>query len=287
MRAVSGIGDCGSGQYFSSDWQSADELASWNYRNGTFGQAASYGCTAGECDQIGVSSYAEMAAGYSAFAAQRTITFAAASGTSAAASVSVGCCSFSPAGNPFWALGDAATTATASWHFTVPVSGRLDVLSSRLVALGDCERLAATAAWALSGPLSLSDDYTVDRDCTPGEWVRETSWQMPAGEYSFHAEFESGLFAFAQVFGCPHSASDDAHANANFFVFLRYTPNDDCLGDLDGDGDIDQGDLGILLGSLGSSIGDSNYNPDLDFDGDGDVDQADLGVVLARYGQPC
>jgi probable HAF family extracellular repeat protein len=50
-----------------------------------------------------------------------------------------------------------------------------------------------------------------------------------------------------------------------------------CLGDLDGDGDTDQGDLGILLGYY-------DYGDGGDLDGDGDTDQADLGILLADYG---
>jgi parallel beta-helix repeat protein len=50
-----------------------------------------------------------------------------------------------------------------------------------------------------------------------------------------------------------------------------------CPGDLDGDGDTDQSDLGILLGSYGIDGGG-------DLDGDGDTDQSDLGILLADYG---
>jgi hypothetical protein len=51
-------------------------------------------------------------------------------------------------------------------------------------------------------------------------------------------------------------------------------------GDLDGDGDVDQADLGILLGDWGC------LGPDCvgDIDGDGDVDQGDLGALLGNYG---
>ncbi|MFG0251687.1 MAG: FG-GAP repeat domain-containing protein [Phycisphaerales bacterium JB038] len=48
-------------------------------------------------------------------------------------------------------------------------------------------------------------------------------------------------------------------------------------GDLDGDGDVDQADLGILLASYGKDAGG-------DIDGDGDTDQADLGALLGNYG---
>jgi len=51
-------------------------------------------------------------------------------------------------------------------------------------------------------------------------------------------------------------------------------------GDLDGDGDVDQGDLGILLADWGCAGGGCVG----DCDGDGDTDQADLGVLLANWG---
>ncbi len=50
-----------------------------------------------------------------------------------------------------------------------------------------------------------------------------------------------------------------------------------CVGDLDGDGDTDQADLGILLASYGNDAGG-------DLDGDNDTDQADLGILLADWG---
>ncbi len=51
-------------------------------------------------------------------------------------------------------------------------------------------------------------------------------------------------------------------------------------GDLNGDGCVDQADLGILLAAYGG--GDAG-----DIDGDGDTDQADLGTLLGNYGSGC
>jgi polyhydroxybutyrate depolymerase len=49
-----------------------------------------------------------------------------------------------------------------------------------------------------------------------------------------------------------------------------------CPGDLDGDGDTDQSDLGLLLANYGISAGG-------DLDNDGDTDQSDVGILLADY----
>lgn len=50
-----------------------------------------------------------------------------------------------------------------------------------------------------------------------------------------------------------------------------------CDGDLDGDGDTDQSDLGILLAAFG-------VNANGDLNGDGVTDQSDLGILLADFG---
>jgi hypothetical protein len=54
-------------------------------------------------------------------------------------------------------------------------------------------------------------------------------------------------------------------------------------GDLDGDGCVDQSDLGILLADWGCTGG---HCPG-DCDGDGDTDQSDLGLLLANWGEGC
>jgi hypothetical protein len=54
----------------------------------------------------------------------------------------------------------------------------------------------------------------------------------------------------------------------------------ECVGDLDGDNDCDQGDLGQLLAAY-------NQHDGGDIDHDGDTDQSDLGILLYKYGSVC
>ncbi|MFG0253181.1 MAG: hypothetical protein ACF8NJ_09940, partial [Phycisphaerales bacterium JB038] len=71
------------------------------------------------------------------------------------------------------------------------------------------------------------------------------------------------------------SDSTDAAGRAELLqtlAFLNSTP-----GDIDGDGDVDQSDLGLLLLAFGIDDGG-------DLDHDGDTDQADLGILLINYG---
>ena len=56
-------------------------------------------------------------------------------------------------------------------------------------------------------------------------------------------------------------------------------------GDVDGDGDVDQADLGILLATYNLNPDDPLFDSRADFNGDGFVDQSDLGILLAHYGE--
>ncbi len=60
-------------------------------------------------------------------------------------------------------------------------------------------------------------------------------------------------------------------------------PTKTCLGDADGDNDVDSSDLNVLLAAFGAP----NPNPAADFDNDGDVDSTDLNTLLAAFGDPC
>jgi hypothetical protein len=52
-----------------------------------------------------------------------------------------------------------------------------------------------------------------------------------------------------------------------------------CVGDVDGDGDTDHADLGIMLADWGCTVDCVG-----DLDGDDDTDHSDLGILLADWG---
>ena len=58
-----------------------------------------------------------------------------------------------------------------------------------------------------------------------------------------------------------------------------------CLGDIDGDGEVDLGDFGSFGSAFGSVIGDDAYDSRVDFDGDGDVDLGDFGLFGGEFGR--
>ena len=78
------------------------------------------------------------------------------------------------------------------------------------------------------------------------------------------------------------AVGDDDGGNSRgavWVLFLDGVPG--CPGDLDGDGDTDLADLGILLADFGC-VPPGPCPGDLD--GDGDTDLADLGILLADFG---
>jgi len=55
-------------------------------------------------------------------------------------------------------------------------------------------------------------------------------------------------------------------------------------GDVDGDADVDLGDLALLLSAYGTCEGDPDYNAAADFDDDGCITLSDLALLLSNYG---
>ena len=71
-------------------------------------------------------------------------------------------------------------------------------------------------------------------------------------------------------------------ATQEFYVDnVTVTVGSGCVGDLDGDGDTDLADLGILLADFGCMPPPNCVG---DLDNDGDTDLADLGILLADFG---
>ena len=56
-------------------------------------------------------------------------------------------------------------------------------------------------------------------------------------------------------------------------------------GDINGDGLVGSGDLGLLGWAWGSTIGEPNYIPEADLNGDGVVNSGDLGILGAHWGE--
>lgn len=95
-----------------------------------------------------------------------------------------------------------------------------------------------------------------------------------AGDYVFATL--AGPFAPGGLYPLPFVFSD-AQGRLSAMVFLTRVA---CRADLDGDGDVDRSDLGILLSDYGCSGGQCLG----DVDHDGDTDQSDLGNLVGDWG---
>lgn len=96
---------------------------------------------------------------------------------------------------------------------------------------------------------------------------------LQPGQYTIFGSTQSGV---------PGTLPPGQTAAASFEFLLATTA---CLGDLDGDGQVGQGDLARLLASYGVKSG-ATFE-DGDFDADGDVDLADLARFLPYFGTQC
>ncbi|MFG0253338.1 MAG: thioredoxin family protein [Phycisphaerales bacterium JB038] len=152
----------------------------------------------------------------------------------------------------------------------------------------------------------VTTTLTMDADGTAEDMhvhVLETLWQHPGTAYKVTycvmQGFDTGTITLnpgetqvVQQTLTLSAASQSRPEDVRFVAFAQapgaglqevynagqvdYPFSPPCPGDLDGDNDTDQADLGILLGAYGN-------NGDGDLDGDGDTDQADLGVLLGDY----
>jgi len=132
---------------------------------------------------------------------------------------------------------------------------------------------------------------TVDVPYIPDEWIEiniKIDMDIDSCTIYYNGDFIAEYSWTGGVLGGGGGALNvgavDLFANGSTSVYwddLTLEPSEpECPGDLDGDGDTDQADLGILLADWGCSGGDCAG----DLDGDGNTDQADLGILLADWG---
>lgn len=103
-----------------------------------------------------------------------------------------------------------------------------------------------------------------------------TTYDMPASILANNTTYYWGVTA-SNV-----SGSTASTPTARSFVTFAVPPV--CVGDLDGDFDVDTADLTIFLGQFGTSVPAGTGG---DFDGNGQVDTPDLTTFLGAFGQPC
>ncbi|MFM7260635.1 MAG: hypothetical protein ACKO3W_08530 [bacterium] len=154
----------------------------------------------------------------------------------------------------------------------------------------------------------ISFDFPQQIQLLPDGGIMLTGFSDPFGIYFFDSTGQgSGGFTPPQVYLSPRGCflldngdylytggtrvdaiDGKTFANANvvnqlgasFRWITRFTPTAPCIGDIDGNGQVDAADLAALLGDWGVTKSPANL------DGTGTVDAADLATLLGAWG-PC
>jgi plastocyanin len=173
-----------------------------------------------------------------------------------------------------------ATVIVADNTFTDDASGTL----TTTINAGD----SVTWNWVGSAPHSVTaDDGSFD------------SGLQTAGSFSHTFDAPGTYVYFCSVHGGPgsigmhgvvvvHAApTDTATATTMDTPTPTPTPKPSCLGDVDGDRDVDTRDLVLVARHMGSHAGGRRYDPRFDLSHDGRVNVVDLLIVLKRRGAVC
>lgn len=117
----------------------------------------------------------------------------------------------------------------------------------------------------------------------PGVWYELLNSQ--AAEYGGNGLGNGGKVVPA---GPPmHGFAQSASIVLPQMGLLVFRHNQPPCPDANGDGQVDQADLGVVLAAYDACAGQPQYNYKADFNRDGCVNQADLGTLLADFGGPC
>lgn len=154
-------------------------------------------------------------------------------------------------------------------------------LNGHLATIDD----AAENAWVLANVAQFDGDMT--RVCFLGlnDQVTEGAFQWLDHSLPTYVNWAAGepnnaggIEHFAEMLADGTWRDNDNTGSVDFTTFaIVEVP---CFGDLDGNGTVDGGDLGLLLGAF------STTDKATDLNQDGIVDGADLGLMLGAWG-PC
>ncbi len=144
--------------------------------------------------------------------------------------------------------------------------------------------------------LDASDYMLVEyaTDAAGVEWTLHRAYETPLGAWRTDALAVGGSVPASATFRIRFIARDTGNGDVieaalDAFEAVRFTACADtpCVGDLDGSGMVDLGDLSGLLAAFGTCDGQGGFVSAADLDGSGCVDLADLSGLLGVFGASC
>ncbi|MFO0840542.1 MAG: right-handed parallel beta-helix repeat-containing protein [Phycisphaerae bacterium] len=102
-----------------------------------------------------------------------------------------------------------------------------------------------------------------------------------AGNASFSTTLSAGVPAGSVITAT--AAQNSTRNTSEFSACVTVAPAANPPGDIDGDGRVNESDLGALLSAFGRCNGAPGYNAAADFDHSGCVNESDLGVLLSNW----
>lgn len=172
------------------------------------------------------------------------------------------------------------------------VRARLSVNCSCAVPVGPTQ----TVTYAVAGSVcsdGLGGTLTRNDSCSAASHSGASSTSICAeAETAIFIDYQVGMGTGASrclIVPCSSSCQYDRcmFAAPRFDMVVRYDDNTACLGDIDGDNDVDINDLARLLNAYETTIDSESYDADADLNGDLAVNLTDLSTLLSRYGTTC
>jgi WD40 repeat protein len=170
---------------------------------------------------------------------------------------------------------DGSLLASGAGGFDDPSDSTIKIWSLPEGSL--LQTLSGHDQWVNSLDFTPSGDHLISsgRDgANPPTYSRIRLWNVADG--ALIQTYDQGLDYGVPAIQFSPDGATFAYGRGQGQIALAQSPFTTCPADLDGDGDTDQADLGILLAAY-------NQSADGDLDGDSDTDQADLGILLANY----
>ena len=169
-----------------------------------------------------------------------------------------------------WSEHDIAITSVTTSATQVNPGGTVTIT----VKVRNNNNISATETFTVTTKYNNTAISTQQVTIAQGEpQILTFTWNttgVPSGNYTIKAEATT--------------VTNELNTDNNNFTDGTVTVNAPIVGDINGDGTINNEDLALLTPAYGSTFGDPNWNQNADLDGDNNVNISDLNLLAQNYG---